>query len=208
MAAQEAPRDSQPEESTTLDLPSAYDIRDYVLQGPSQDGSSRAFSSVESFSLPCSSDVDPDNSNLNIEHNDSWASENLWLDPLKDEQETKAKAEDDGLRESLDRFYEMFSHPQQNSKNPLSTSVCQCLTQKVNELKGQEASAQYALRSFQMARVIFSRDGCSALQRHSRDAHFFPPKEASVYLDNEKPTPGLSKDVIHFLLQQNLMKGV
>ncbi|XP_054552458.1 shieldin complex subunit 1 isoform X1 [Talpa occidentalis] len=207
MAAQEATPGSQPEESGTLDLPSAYDIRDYVLQRPSQDANSGAFSSVESFSFPCSSDVDPDNNNLNIEHNDSWTSENFWLDPsLKGQQETKA--EDDALRESLDRFYEMFSHPQPASRSPLSASVCRCLTQKVNELKGQENPPQYALRSFQMARVIFSRDGCSALQRHSRDAHFYPPKKESVSLDNEKPTPGLSNDIIHFLLQQNVMKDV
>ncbi|XP_037350890.1 shieldin complex subunit 1 isoform X2 [Talpa occidentalis] len=60
MAAQEATPGSQPEESGTLDLPSAYDIRDYVLQRPSQDANSGAFSSVESFSFPCSSDVDPE----------------------------------------------------------------------------------------------------------------------------------------------------
>ncbi|XP_034508996.1 shieldin complex subunit 1-like, partial [Ailuropoda melanoleuca] len=147
-----------------------------------------------------------DTSNLNTEQNDSWTSENCWLDAsVKGQMETKA--EDDGLRKSLDRFYDMFGHPQPAARNPLSASVCQCLSQKINELKGQE-SQKYALRSFQMARVIFNRDGCSVLRRHSKDAHFYPPGEGRVSLDDEKPTPGLSKDILHFLLQQNVMKDL
>ncbi|XP_024620010.1 uncharacterized protein C20orf196 homolog isoform X6 [Neophocaena asiaeorientalis asiaeorientalis] len=59
MANQEATPGSQSEESSALDLPSAYDIRDYVLQRPSQEANSEAFSSEEAFSIPCSSDTDP-----------------------------------------------------------------------------------------------------------------------------------------------------
>nr|XP_035951724.1 shieldin complex subunit 1 [Halichoerus grypus] len=147
-----------------------------------------------------------DTSHLNSEQNDSWTSENFWLDPgVKGQTETKA--EDDGLRKSLDRFYEMFGHPQPAARNPLSASVCQCLSQKINELKGQE-NQKYALRSFQMAQVIFNRDGCSVLRRHSKDTHFYPRGEGGVSLDDEKPTPGLSKDIIRFLLQQKVMKDL
>ncbi|KAM8919678.1 shieldin complex subunit 1 isoform 1-T1 [Lycaon pictus] len=206
MATQEATPGSQSEESSVLDLPSVYDIRDYILQRPQQEAGSEAFSSEEALSIPCSSDVDSDTSNLNTEQHDSGTSENFWLDPSVQGQ-TETKAEDDGLRKSLDRFYEMFDHPHPAARNPLSTSVCQCLSQKINELKGQE-SQKYALRSFQMARVVFSRDGCSVLQRHSKDAHFYPVGEGSVLLEDEKPTPGLSKDIIHFLLQQNVMKDL
>ncbi|XP_007950671.1 shieldin complex subunit 1 [Orycteropus afer afer] len=204
MAAQEATLSSESEESSALDLPTAYDIRDYVLQKPSQEVNSEAFSSPEAFSFPCSSDVDPDTSNLKTEQNDSWTSENFWLDPsVKSQPETQE--EEDGLRKSLDRFYEMFGHSQLASRNPLSESVFQCLSQKIAELKGQE-SQKYVLRSFQMAQVIFNRDGCSILQRHSRDTSFYPLGEGSMSLDDEKPTPGLSKDIIHFLLQHNVMK--
>ncbi|XP_054429989.1 shieldin complex subunit 1 [Pteronotus mesoamericanus] len=205
MATQEATPGSQ-SENNALELPSACDIRDYMLQEPSQEAHSEAVSSVEAFSIPSSSEVDPDTSNLNTTQNDSWTSENFWLDPsAKGQPETKA--EDDGLRKSLDRFYEMFGRPQPTSGNPLSASVCQCLSQKIDELKDQE-NQKYALRSFQMARVIFNRDGCSVLQRHSRDTRFYPLDEERVSLDDEKPTPGLSKDVIHFLLRQNVMKDL
>ncbi|XP_004433832.1 PREDICTED: uncharacterized protein C20orf196 homolog isoform X1 [Ceratotherium simum simum] len=206
MAAQDATPGSQSEESNTLDLPSTCDIRDYVLQRPGQEPNSEAFSSVEAFSTPCSSEVDPDSSNLNAAQNDSWTSENFWLDlPVKGQPETKE--EDDGLRKSLDRFYEMFGRPQPASGDPLSTSVCQCLSQKINELKGQE-NQKYALRSFQMARIILNQDGCSVLRRHSRDAHFYASGEGSVSLEDEKPIPGLSKEVLHFLLQQNVLKDL
>nr|XP_040130809.1 shieldin complex subunit 1 isoform X3 [Ictidomys tridecemlineatus] len=59
MAAQEASPGSHSGESCALDLPSASDIRDYVLQRPSQEANSEALSSVECHSFPCSSDVDP-----------------------------------------------------------------------------------------------------------------------------------------------------
>ncbi|XP_037667345.1 shieldin complex subunit 1 isoform X4 [Choloepus didactylus] len=60
MADPEATPDSQSEESSALGLPSACDIRDYVLQTLSQEANSEAVSSVEFLSSPCSSDVDPE----------------------------------------------------------------------------------------------------------------------------------------------------
>ncbi|XP_023593313.1 shieldin complex subunit 1 isoform X3 [Trichechus manatus latirostris] len=60
MASQEATPSSQLEESNALDLPSACDIRDYVLQKPCQEANSEDFSSLEAFSFPCSSEVDPE----------------------------------------------------------------------------------------------------------------------------------------------------
>ncbi|KFO22184.1 hypothetical protein H920_16423 [Fukomys damarensis] len=145
-----------------------------------------------------------DSSNLNTELKDSQSCENFWLDPSAKGQ-LEAKDEDAGLRESLDRFYDVFGRPQPASEDPLLASVCHCLSQKIAELQGQ-GSQKYALRSFQMARVIFSREGCSVLRKHCRDTRFYPLCEGSLALDDEKQTPGLSKDVIHFLLQQNVME--
>ncbi|XP_048204788.1 shieldin complex subunit 1 isoform X2 [Perognathus longimembris pacificus] len=204
MAAQEATPDSQSGESCALDLPSACDLRDYVLQRPSQEANSEALSSVEAHSFPYSSDVDPGNNSLNSEQKDSWTSENLWPDPsLKGQAETNE--EDAGLRKSLDRFYDVFGHLQLASGNPRSASVCQCLSEKITELKGQE-SQKYTLRCFQMAQVILNQDGCSILQKHSKHTHFYPLGAADASLDDEEPTPGLSKDIIRYLLKQSVMK--
>ncbi|XP_008062497.1 uncharacterized protein C20orf196 homolog [Carlito syrichta] len=202
MADWESTPGSLSEDSSVLELPSVSDLRDYVLQRPSQEANSEAFSSVEFHSFPSSSDVDPDTSNLHTEQNDFRTTENFWLDPSVI---SEAKEEEDGLRKSLDRFYEMFDYQQPTSGNLLSASVCQCLAQKITQLKGQE-SQKYALRSFQMAQIIFNRDGISVLQRHSMATRFYSLEEGSMSLDDEKPTPGLSKDIIHFLLQQNVMK--
>ncbi|XP_069862904.1 shieldin complex subunit 1 isoform X1 [Dipodomys merriami] len=199
----EATPGSQSGESCALDLPSACDLRDYMLQRPSQEANNEALSSVEVHSFPYSSDVDPDSSNLNSEQKNSWTSEDLWPDPsLKDQAETNE--EDAGLRKSLDRFYEVFGHPQPASGNPLSAFVCQHLSEKIPELRDQE-SQKYALRSFQMAQVIFNRDGYSALQRHSKHAHFYPLGAADISLDDEEPIPGLSKDIICYLLKHCVM---
>ncbi|XP_036101538.1 shieldin complex subunit 1 isoform X2 [Molossus molossus] len=142
MAAQQATPGSQSEESSTLELPSACDIRDYMLREHSQEAHSETVSSVEALSIPSSSEVDPDSSNVNTTQNDSWTSENFWLDPsVKSQPETKT--EEDGLRKSLDTFYEMFGRPQPASGDALSTSVCRCLSQKINELKDQENQKDY-----------------------------------------------------------------
>ncbi|XP_044941955.1 shieldin complex subunit 1 isoform X3 [Mustela putorius furo] len=58
MATQDTAPGSQSEESNALDLASINDIKDYALQRPHQEADSDALSSVETLSLPCSSDVD------------------------------------------------------------------------------------------------------------------------------------------------------
>lgn len=58
MATQEATPGSQSENSA-LELPSACDIKDYMLQEASQEAPSEATSSVEALSIPSSSEVDP-----------------------------------------------------------------------------------------------------------------------------------------------------
>ncbi|XP_045050526.2 shieldin complex subunit 1 isoform X1 [Desmodus rotundus] len=58
MATQEATPGSQSENSA-LELPSTCDIRDYMLQEPSQEAPSEAVSSAEALSIPSSSEVDP-----------------------------------------------------------------------------------------------------------------------------------------------------
>ncbi|XP_051039280.1 shieldin complex subunit 1 [Phodopus roborovskii] len=195
-------------ESCTLDLPTACDIRGQEASlGASQGASSKSLSSLESHSFPCSSTADPDSSSLNTEQKEgSWDSENFWLEPSgKGQLETSE--DEDGLRNSLDRFYEAFADPLPGSGDPLSAPVCQCLSQMISELEGQE-SQKYALRSFQMARVIFNRDGCSILKQHSRGTRFYPLEQGGNSVEDQEPTPGLSREIIRFLLEQPVMKDL
>ncbi|KAL1786820.1 hypothetical protein HispidOSU_026053 [Sigmodon hispidus] len=204
MESQEGTSSSQSVESCSLDLPTACDIRGHEASlEASQATGSKSLSSLESQSFPCFSTAESDNSSLNTEQKGSWDSENFRLDSSVRGQETSE--EDEGLRKSLDRFYEAFAHPLPGSGDQLSAPVCQRLSQIISELKGQE-SQKYALRSFQMARVIFNRDGCSILQRRSRETRFYPLEQGGNSVEDEEPTPGLSREIIHFLSEQTLMK--
>ncbi|XP_038962504.1 shieldin complex subunit 1 isoform X3 [Rattus norvegicus] len=229
MDSQAATPSSLSEESCTLDLPMVCDSMGYeASQGASQGSDSTSLSSLEPHPFPSSSTADSgflpqtgrkpshcklllqaifsdtDSNSLTTEQKGSWDSENFWLDPSSKGQ-VETNEEEDGLRKSLDRFYEAFAQPLPGSGDPLSAPVCQCLSQTISELEGQE-SQKYALRSFQMARVIFSRDGCSTLQRHSRETRFYPLEQEGSSVDDEEPTPGLSREVIRFLLEQTIMK--
>nr|XP_021507019.1 uncharacterized protein C20orf196 homolog [Meriones unguiculatus]XP_021507027.1 uncharacterized protein C20orf196 homolog [Meriones unguiculatus]XP_021507036.1 uncharacterized protein C20orf196 homolog [Meriones unguiculatus] len=202
MESQESTPGSQSGESCSLDLPTARDIRGCEAPQRAIPGASSQWPrSLESCSFPCSSTADSGSNSLSAEQKDSWDSE-TWHDPsVKGQLETCE--EDDGLRKSLDRFYEAFARPLTGAEDQLSAPVCQCLSQTISELQGQE-SKKYSLRSFQMARVIFNRDGCSVLQRHSRETRFYPLERGGSSVDDEEPIPGLSREIIHFLLETAL----
>uniref|UniRef100_A0A4X2KLZ5 Shieldin complex subunit 1 n=1 Tax=Vombatus ursinus TaxID=29139 RepID=A0A4X2KLZ5_VOMUR len=188
------------ESSNFLDLSPTYDIAQQLQQKPRHEASSETSSSMDilaSFSL------DSEASHLNSGQNDPGTSENFWLNhSMANQPETM---EDDGLRKSLDRFYEVYGQTLPPPRDGLSETTSHRLSQKITELTGQD-NQKYALRSFQMAQVILNRDGYSVIQNHSKDVLFCPLEEGNASLDKEKPTPGLSKDVISFLLKENKMK--
>ncbi|XP_056679476.1 shieldin complex subunit 1 [Monodelphis domestica] len=142
-------------------------------------------------------------SNLNSEQNDAGTSEDFWLNHSMANQPEPVK--DDGLRKSLDHFYEVYGQALPPPEDALSTAVSRRLSQKITELSSQE-SQKYALHSFQMAQVILNRDGYSVIQSHCKDVHFYPLEEGNASQDTQKPTPGLSTDVISFLLKESKTK--
>ncbi|XP_044519332.1 shieldin complex subunit 1 [Gracilinanus agilis] len=197
MEGQNATSDHCSEKSSSfLDLSLTYDI----TQKPRHEASSEVSSSMDILS---SFSLDSEASNLNSEHNDAGTREDFWLNHSMTNQPETAK--DDGLRKSLDHFYEVYGQALPPPEDVLSTAVSHRLSQKITELSSQE-SQKYALRSFQMAQVILNRDGYSVIQSHSKDVHFYPLEEGNASLDTEKPTPGLSTDVISFLLKESKMK--
>uniref|UniRef100_G3WDC0 Shieldin complex subunit 1 n=1 Tax=Sarcophilus harrisii TaxID=9305 RepID=G3WDC0_SARHA len=201
MEGQKATPDPCSEDSSNfLDLSPTYDIAQQLQQKPRHEASSETSSSID---IPASFSLNSETSNLNLGQNDPGTSENFWLDHSMANQ--PEIMEDDGLRKSLDHFYEVYGQTLPSPKDALSVAASHRLSQKIIELTNQE-SQKYALRSFQMAQVILNRDGYSIIQSHSKDVHFYPLEEGNASLDKEKPTPGLSKDVISFLLHENKMK--
>ncbi|KAM9316800.1 shieldin complex subunit 1 [Gastrophryne carolinensis] len=109
-----------------------------------------------------------------------------WLPSL----ETGVEVDDVHIRASLDAFYELSS---QTGDDPFS----QQLSSKIYELK--QKNHLYALRSFQMAKIILNQEGTKALQNCATD-RFFASTEPPV---NIKPVPGISDDVVSFLMNRN-----
>ncbi|KFP89996.1 Uncharacterized protein C20orf196, partial [Apaloderma vittatum] len=110
-------------------------------------------------------------------------------------------AEDTSIRQSLDGFYNMCCKKQPNRTDPTCEAASQYLSQKISVLANQEGT-KYALRCLQMAQVVLSRDGHKIFPNHSTAACFSKPAEGKVMLEDRKRTPGLSDDILQFLLKQ------
>lgn len=109
-------------------------------------------------------------------------------------------AEDPSIRDSLDGFYKMYCRKQPERKDPTYEAASQCLSQKISELK-QKGGTKYVSRCLQMAQLVLNRDGCKIFPNHPPSACFSKPAEGEVLLENRR-TPGLSDDILQFLLKQ------
>ncbi|XP_026702188.1 shieldin complex subunit 1 [Athene cunicularia] len=202
------------EESSLLDLPSVCDLAERFLPPHSSENSEEFFRSVDSFPFPPTGEstlpsavpssfsaggseeanvrcypkagpcepTEPNNAVL------SWMYE-------------QDSAEDTSIRKSLDGFYKMYCKKQPDRMDPTYEAASRCLSQKLSELANQDGT-KYVSRCLQMAQVILNRDGCKILPNHPPTACFSKPAEEEVMLQYRKRTPGLSDDVLRFLLKQ------
>ncbi|OXB75252.1 UNVERIFIED_CONTAM: hypothetical protein H355_000804 [Colinus virginianus] len=109
--------------------------------------------------------------------------------------------EDASIRKSLDNFYKTYCMKKPGSTDPTYEAASQCLLKKISELSDRDG-AKYALRCVQMAQVVLNRDRCKIFPNHPTTARFSKPSEGEVMLEDRKRTPGLSDDVLQFLLKQ------
>ncbi|XP_040455322.1 shieldin complex subunit 1 [Falco naumanni] len=114
-------------------------------------------------------------------------------------------AEDTSIRKSLDGFYKMYCKKWPDRMDPTYEAASRCLSQKISELANRDGK-KYALRCLQMAQVVLNRDGCKIFPNHPTTACFSKPAE-EVALEDRKRTPGLSDDVLQFLLKQTQTEG-
>ncbi|KAM6368256.1 shieldin complex subunit 1 isoform 1-T4 [Alca torda] len=206
------------EESSILDLPSVCDLAESFLPPHSSENSEELFCSVDTFpSLPTGESNLPsavpasfsaggsEKANVRCypkaglceptEPNDaalSWMYEN-------------DSAEDTSVRKSLDGFYKMYCKKRPDRMDPTYKAASQCLSQKISELANRDGT-KYALRCLQMAQVVMNRDGCKIFPNHPTTACFSKPDEGEVVLEDRKKTPGLSDDILQFLLKQTQAK--
>ncbi|XP_010185970.1 PREDICTED: uncharacterized protein C20orf196 homolog [Mesitornis unicolor] len=203
------------EKSSILDLPSLCDLaEDFELPHSSED-SEELFHSVDTFPYPptgessLSSAVPTSFSAGNSEE----ANAGLWehtepSDPvLLWMYEDDDSPEDTSIRKSLDDFYKMYCKKRPDRTDPTYEAASQCLSQRVSELANQDGT-KYASRCLQMAQVVLNRDGCKIFPNNPPAACFSKTAEGEVVLEDRKITPGLSDDVLEFLLKQTRTKHV
>ncbi|XP_075563793.1 shieldin complex subunit 1 [Pelecanus crispus] len=202
------------EESNVLDLPSVCDLAERFLPPYSSENSEELFHSVDTFpslptgenNLPCAVPVSfsaggSEKANvrcyLKAELCEPTEPNNAALSWMYEQD----SVEDTSVRKSLDGFYKMYCKKRPDRMDPTYEAASRCLSQKVSELANRDGT-KYALRCLQMAQVVLNRDGCKIFPNHPTAACFSKPAEGEVVLEDRKRTPGLSDDILQFLLKQ------
>ncbi|NXW47702.1 SHLD1 protein, partial [Nyctiprogne leucopyga] len=194
------------EESSLFDLPPVCDLTECFLPPHSSENSEELFRSVDTFpSLPTVpgsfSAGGSEEANVRCypkaelcepaEPNDAALS---WM-------YEHDGAGDTSVRKSLDGFYNMYCRKRPDRMDPTYEAASRCLSQQISELANRDG-AKYVSRCLQMAQVVLNRDGCKIFPNHPTTACFSKPTEGEVVLEDRKRTPGLSDDILQFLLKQ------
>lgn len=225
MEGDETTSNHSSENSSILDLPSAFDIADSFLPEHSAGTSDEPHSSVGTFASSASLGAGSPDS----EKTQHATSMRIWPKHYEaansrhhptampfqaaghggvpsswtDEHEG---TEDTSIRKSLDSFYETCCQQQPSKEDPKYNAASERLALKIQEVANKDGR-KYALRSLYMAQMVLNRDGCQVFPDHSSKACFSAPANGEVALEKGKRTPGLSDDVLQFLLKQNVMKS-
>uniref|UniRef100_A0A8C3PCY5 Shieldin complex subunit 1 n=1 Tax=Chrysemys picta bellii TaxID=8478 RepID=A0A8C3PCY5_CHRPI len=213
------------EDSSILDLPSAYDITDSFLLEHSTGTSDEPCSSVDTFaSSACLGASSPDPgeaqhaASTSVWHGHCEEANPRHRPPAEPFQPAEPSGipsswtyeqegtEDISIRKSLDSFYETCCQQQPGRGDPTYNAASEWLSLKIQDLANKEGG-KYSLCSLHMAQMVLNRDGCKVFPNHSSNAGFSAPANGEVALEEGKRTPGLSDDVLQFLLKQNVMKS-
>ncbi|XP_056423787.1 shieldin complex subunit 1-like isoform X2 [Hyla sarda] len=103
--------------------------------------------------------------------------------------ETTQGRNDVRIATSLDAFYK------QSSWSVKKDTLSDQLSEKISDLSRKQHL--YALRSFQLGKIVLNQEGEKILQNCSSNSFFSPEQNK-----NTTPVPGLSKDVVSFIMDQ------
>lgn len=121
-----------------------------------------------------------------------------WTPEQKDEGEPAVK-------KSLDAFYSTCCPKKLFGGSPELESASQRISAKIAELADRGGTA-YAMKSLRVAQMVLNRDGNKVFPQHSSGTCFSAAMESSASLEEGKKIPGLSDDVLQFLLKRNVTK--
>uniref|UniRef100_A0A8C5T869 Shieldin complex subunit 1 n=1 Tax=Malurus cyaneus samueli TaxID=2593467 RepID=A0A8C5T869_9PASS len=205
---------SDTSESSVLDLPSVCDLAEHFLPPHSSENSEELYPSGDVFPSPPTGGSNPSSSAPTGCSAEGSAEANVRCYPkaglcepseLNDAELSwvyeRASAEDPSIRESLDDFYKTYCQKQPETKDPTYEAASRCLSQKISELE-QKDGTKYVSRCLQMAQLVLNRDGCKIFPNHPPSACFSKAAEGEVLLENRRRIPGLSDDILQFLLKQ------
>ncbi|KAG8431365.1 hypothetical protein GDO86_018950, partial [Hymenochirus boettgeri] len=108
--------------------------------------------------------------------------------------------DDDEIRNSLDAFYELGNQKEFTNIDDPSIAILHQLSTKISD--SPASRKPYALRCFQLAKVIVSQECTKVLQNQPRDSIFISPTDTEIGA-NAAPIAGLSEDVRSFILKHS-----
>lgn len=202
------------EESSVLDLPSVCDLAEHFLPPYSCENSEELFLSVDTFPSPPTGESSlssavpagfaaggPEEASMRCYPEAGLCEPTKPNGAALPSMYEHDSAEDTRIRKSLDGFYKMYCEKRPDRMDPAYRAASRCLSEKISELSSRDGT-KYASRCLQMAQVVLNRDGCKIFPNHPTTACFSKPAEGEVVLEDIKRTPGLSDDVLQFLLKQ------
>ncbi|XP_050172761.1 shieldin complex subunit 1 isoform X1 [Myiozetetes cayanensis] len=202
------------EESSVLDLPSICDPAELFVPPCSAENTEELYRSVDAFpSLPTgesnlpsavpvgSSDEGSEKANVRCYPKARLCEPTEPDNAVLSWMYKRDGAEDPSIRKSLDDFYKMYCKKQPGRMDPTYETASRCLSQKILKLANRDGT-KYASRCLQVAQLVLNRDGCKIFPNHPTSACFSKPAEGGVLLEDRKRTPGLSDDILQFLLKQ------
>ncbi|XP_053316394.1 shieldin complex subunit 1 [Spea bombifrons] len=188
------------ESSNVLDISWTYDISHSAQQREPPDGirgDDFNMPSTPASSGPLADDADSQVSVCEDEKSHHQALRSASHPTATSMLEDKAAITDNQIKNNLESFYELNCQKQCNQED---NAILDQLSEKISDLRTK--NQMYALRSFQMARIILNRDGSNVLRNHSTDSVFSSAKPSDS-TTNTEPIPGISEDAICFIRNKN-----
>ncbi|XP_058036993.1 shieldin complex subunit 1 isoform X3 [Ahaetulla prasina] len=110
------------------------------------------------------------------------------------------------LRKSLDTFYRTLCQKKPSGGSPRYESTSQCLSLKTVDLAGKEGM-KFVVKNLQIAQMVLNREENKIFPQPPCN-HFclLTPVSADANSEKGKAIPGLSDDVLQFILKQNALK--
>ncbi|XP_016851298.2 shieldin complex subunit 1 isoform X1 [Anolis carolinensis] len=214
----------QSEESSLLDIPCVVTAEDFALiSSPGRKG--EIPSSVDEFVSLTSTSIDTEPNSTDFMEYTTGGGVTLWPRscvkaestncvnseqfhnselPLSWAYEQKNEGET-AIRKSLEMFYGTCCQRMPFGGSPAFEAASQSVSTKIAELAGKEGT-EYTLKSLRVAQMVLNREREKMFPQHSSDACFSTATKAGFGLEEAKDVPGLSDDILQFILKQKTTK--